>query len=178
MTSTPTTGLELATQYRLPFKIHTGYYAGNDRMPVSRISAGNMCELLAAYPQAKFVLMHIAYPYNNELVALAKQYRNVWVDLCWAWSIDPYSSRDFLRRFIHTVPINKLFAFGGDTQWPSSALAYAIQARREIGKALTAEINEGYLTEKQAMTIADKIMHDNQYDCFDLEETRANIHST
>ena len=171
-------GLELATQYRLPFKIHTGYYAGNDRMPVSRISAGNMCELLAAYPQAKFVLMHIAYPYNNELVALAKHYRNVWVDLCWAWSIDPYSSRDFLRRFIHTVPINKLFAFGGDTQWPSSALAYAIQARREIGKALTAEINEGYLTEKQAMTIADKIMHDNQYDCFDLEETRANIHST
>ena len=35
-------GLELAAQYRLPFKIHTGYYAGNDRMPGSRISAGNM----------------------------------------------------------------------------------------------------------------------------------------
>ena len=111
-------------------------------------------------------------------MALAKHYRNVWVDLCWAWSIDPYSSRDFLRRFIHAVPINKLFAFGGDTQWPSSALAYAILARREIGKALTAEIDEGYLTEKQAMTIADRIMHDNQYDCFDMVGTRTNIHST
>ena len=34
-----------------------------------------MCELFARYPNAKFVLMHIAYPYNDELVALAKHYQ-------------------------------------------------------------------------------------------------------
>ena len=168
-------GLELAAQHNLPFKIHTGYYAGNDRMPVSRIAAGNMCELLAAFPQTRFVLMHIAYPYSQELIALAKHYRNVWVDLCWTWSIDPFSSMDFLRRFIHTVPINKLFAFGGDTSWPTSALAYAIQARQGIEKTLTAEIDEGYLNEKQAIFVADKIMRNNQYECFDLAGTRSNI---
>ena len=98
-------GIELSIEHNLPFKIHTGYYAGNDRMPVSRIPAGNMCALFARYLDAKFVLMHIAYPYNDELVALAKHYRNIWVDLCWAWSIDPYSSRDFLRRFLHAVSL-------------------------------------------------------------------------
>ena len=168
-------GVELSIEHNLPFKIHTGYYAGNDRMPVSRIPAGNMCELFARYLDAKFVLMHIAYPYNDELVALAKHYRNIWVDLCWAWSIDPYSSRDFLRRFIHAVPSNKIFAFGGDTGWPTSSMAYAIQARNEIHRALEGEIAEGYMTEKQAMQFATRLMRDNQFACFDVEGTRANI---
>ena len=124
---------------------------------------------------AKFVLMHIAYPYNDELVALAKHYRNIWVDMCWAWSIDPYSSRDFLRRFIHAVPINKIFAFGGDTHFPTGAMAYAIQARTEITRALESEIADGYMTEKGAMAIAERIMRDNQFDCFDIAGTRSNI---
>ena len=170
-------GVELSIAHNLPFKIHTGYYAGNDRLPLSRIPAGNMCSLLARYPEAKFVLMHIAYPYSDELVALAKHYRNIWVDLCWAWSIDPYSSRDFLRRFLHAVPSNKLFAFGGDTGWPTGTVGYAIQARREIQRALEAEIAEGYMTEKNAMAIATRIMRNNQFSCFDVEGTRANIRS-
>lgn len=168
-------GVELTIEHNLPFKIHTGYYAGNNRMPVSRIPAGNMCALFSRYLNAKFVLMHIAYPYNDELVALAKHYRNIWIDFCWAWSIDPYSSRDFLRRCIHAVPSNKLFAFGGDTGWPTSAYAYSIQARNEILRALEAEIVDGYLTEKQAMNFATQIMYTNQYDCFDVQGTRANI---
>ena len=168
-------GVELSIEHNLPFKIHTGYYAGNDRMPVSRIAAGNMCALFARYPDARFVLMHIAYPYNHELVALAKHYRNIWVDLCWAWSIDPYSSRDFLRRFLHAVPANKLFAFGGDTGWPTGALAYSIQSRNEIGRALEAEIEDGYMTEEQAIDVATRIMRENQYACFDIPGTRANI---
>ena len=168
-------GVELSVEHNLPFKIHTGYYAGNDRMPVSRIKSGNMCALLARNLNAKFVLMHIAYPYSGELIALAKHYRNVWIDFCWAWSIDPWSSRDALRRCVHAVPINKLFAFGGDTAWPTSAYAYSIQARQEIRRALQAEIDEGYMNEKQAMGIASRIMLQNQRDCFDLDGTRANI---
>src|SRR5690606_27471181 len=84
-------GVELAIEHNLPFKIHTGYYAGNNRMPVDRIKPGHLCGLLARYLDARFVLMHIAYPYDPELAAIAKHYRNVYVDLCWAWSIDPYS---------------------------------------------------------------------------------------
>lgn len=168
-------GVELAIEHNLPFKIHTGYYAGNDRMPVDRIKAGNMCALLAAYPEARFVLMHIAYPYSQELIALAKHYPNVWVDLCWAWSIDPFSSADFVRRFIHTVPVNKLFGFGGDTRWPTSATAYAIQMRRWFTRALQAEVDDGYLSEPQAIDVATRIMYQNAYDCFDIPGTRGNI---
>ncbi len=168
-------GIELSIQYNLPFKIHTGYYAGHSRMPVNRIKSGNMCELLARYIDAKFILMHIAYPYSSELIAIAKHYPNVWVDLCWAWSIDPYSSFDFVRRFIHAVPINKLFAFGGDTQWPTSAYAYSVQTRKWFTHVLQTEIKEGFLNEKQALSIAHRLMEKNQKDCFDIDGTRENI---
>jgi predicted TIM-barrel fold metal-dependent hydrolase len=168
-------GVELATEHNLPFKIHTGYYAGYRNMPVERIPAGNLCALLARYPDARFVLMHIAYPYSDELAALAKHYPNVYADLCWAWSIDPYSSRDFVRRMIHAAPSNKLFAFGGDTGWPNAALVYSIQARRGLTKALQAEVDDGALTEREAIALATRFMQTNQRECFDIEGTRAAI---
>jgi uncharacterized protein len=168
-------GVELAAEYELPFKIHTGYYAGTGRMPVDRIPAGNLCALLTRYPEARFVLMHIAYPYSPELVALVKHYPNAWADLCWAWSIDPHTGAEFARKFLHAAPINNLFGFGGDTRWPTSAYAYALQARKWLTKALAAEVAEGELTEREAMGVASRLLRDNQLACFDIEGTRAAI---
>ncbi len=168
-------GVELAIEHNLPFKLHTGYYAGYGRMPIDRIRAGHLCGLLARYPRARFVLMHIAYPYSDELVALAKHYPNVYVDLCWAWSIDPWTTRDFLRRMIHTVPTNKLFVFGGDTFWPAASVAYAAQARTWLAHALQAEVDDRLLTERQAIAIARRLMQTNQRDCFDIDGTRTAI---
>lgn len=168
-------GVELAIEYNLPFKLHTGYYAGYGSMPVERIRAGHLCGLLERYPQARFVLMHIAYPYSDELVALAKHYPNVYVDLCWAWSIDPLTTSNFVRRMIHAVPLNKLFAFGGDTFWPTASVAYAAQARAWLTRALQAEVDDQLLTERQVIAIATRLMQTNQRECFDLDGTRAAI---
>jgi hypothetical protein len=168
-------GVELATEYDLPFKIHTGYYAGHSNMPVDRIRSGHLCALLARYPRARFVLMHIAYPYSEELTAIAKHYPNVWVDLCWAWSINPYAATDFVRRFIHAVPANKLFGFGGDSFWPAASVAYAWQARQGLKRALGAEVADGLLSERQALALAERFMMTNQRECFDLAGTRRAI---
>ncbi|HEX5322597.1 MAG TPA: amidohydrolase family protein, partial [Capsulimonadaceae bacterium] len=162
-------------EHNLPFKIHTGYYAGHGRMPTERIPAGHLCGLLARYPKTRFVLMHIAYPYGDEMVALAKHYPNVYVDMCWAWSIDPYTACDFVRRMIHATPANKLFAFGGDSFLPCASLAYSLQARWWLTRALKAEVSDGLMTEPQAMAYATRIMQKNQRDCFDIEATRAAI---
>ncbi len=168
-------GVELGIDYDLPFKIHTGYYAGHSRMPVDYIRSGNLCSLLAKYLDARFVLMHIAYPYSQELLALAKHYPNVYVDLCWAWSIDPYSAGDFVRRYIHAAPANKLFIFGGDTFWPMGAVAYAYQARQWLTRALEAEVQERLLTETQAIGLAQRFLRENQYLCFHIAEKKAQL---
>ena len=170
-------GAELAAKHNLPFKIHTGYYAGNNRMPVTFIQGGNLCGLLQEHIDCHFVLMHIAYPYCDELVALTKHYRNVYADLCWAWSIDPYSSSDFVRRFLHAAPINKLFGFGGDTHNPTSATAYAIQSRRWLTRTLQAEISENMMSESQAIDVATRLLRQNQLDCFDVDGKRKSCRS-
>ncbi|MEM7127099.1 MAG: amidohydrolase family protein [Chloroflexota bacterium] len=166
-------GVELSIDYNLPFKIHTGYYAGHSRMPVDYIKSGHLCPLLAKYLDAKFVLMHIAYPYSEELIALAKHYPNVSVDLCWAWSINPFSTGDFIRRYIHAAPANKLFVFGGDTHLPAATLAYSRQARNWFTRAMQAEVDEGLLTEAEAIALAERFMLKNQYAYFNLEEKKA-----
>ena len=168
-------GAELCAQYNLPFKIHTGYLAGNGNMQIDGVRAAHLSALIRKYPQTRFVLMHTAYPYSGELAAMAKHYANVYVDLCWAWSIDPHSTTDFVRRMIHTVPSHKLFLFGGDTYWPNAAVAFAMQARAGLTRVLQAEINDGLLTECEAIALADRFMQGNQRECFDIEGVRARL---
>jgi hypothetical protein len=164
---------ELAAEHDLPFKIHTGYYAGTGYMHVDRIKPGNLCKLLIKHPKTRWVLMHTAYPYGNELIAIAKHFPNVWVDLCWAWSIDPLSTQQFIRTFIHTVPANKLFGFGGDTSTPTSAVGYTLQARQWLTRTLQAEVADGLLSETQAIDLATRFMRGNQLACFNVERSRA-----
>ncbi len=172
-------GAELAGRYHLPFKIHTGYLAGTarlastgDGMPLHRLRAATLTPLLTRYPQTRFVLMHIAYPYDAELLAIAKHFPNVYVDLCWAWSIDPVTSADFVRRFLHTVPVNKLFGFGDDTRTPTMAYGYATQMRRWLTSTLEAEIADGFLTVAHAKDVATRLLRSNQQACFDIEGTQ------
>jgi hypothetical protein len=166
-------GVELASAHQLPIKIHTGYLAGTGEggtyMPVDRLRAGHLAPLLMEYPDARFVLMHIAYPYNDELIALAKHFGNVYVDLCWAWAVNPFASKDFVRRFLHAVPPNKLFAFGDDAATPSMAYAYAVQMRRWLTRALEEEVADGFMTTQQAIDTATLLLRGNQLACFDIE---------
>ena len=168
-------GVELAIEHNLPFKIHTGYYAGHSTLKPDLIRSGLLAPILKKYPHARFVLMHVAYPYTNELVAMAKAFPNAYVDLCWGWSIDPFTTCDFVRRMIHAAPANKLFAFGADTRWPNAAVAYAIQARRWLTRALQAEVDNGQMTEQEAFTFATRIMCANQEECFNLAAKRTAI---
>ncbi len=170
-------GIEQAIKHNLPVKIHTGYYAGNSHMIVDRIKPGHLCPLLLEFMEARFVLMHLGYPYEDEIVAMGKHFLNVWVDFCWAWSIDPYSARQCVRKLIHTVPTNRVFIFGGDMFWPTASYAYALQTRAGLTRALQAEIRDGAINETEAIEIAGRFMMENQRDCFDIEGTRKAIAS-
>ena len=53
-----------ATDFRLPVKLHTGFYARNDTMPLARVSrnASDLCPILKRYPDTTFVLMTSVIP--------------------------------------------------------------------------------------------------------------------
>ena len=160
-----------ATEYQLPVKLHTGYYAGANRMPLARLShnAGSACDLCRLAPETRFVFMHICYPYYEELIAVAKQYTNAYLDMCWAWIINPIASKDFLKKYLMTAPANKVLCFGGDYLYVEPVVGHARLARQGIALALSELVEEGWLTLDAALDLVEPLMRGNARRLFRLE---------
>jgi uncharacterized protein len=161
-----------ATDNKLPVKLHTGYYAGQNSMPLGRLvhNPGSAAELCRKAPDARFVFMHICYPHYEELLAVAKQYTNAYVDMCWSWIINPVAAKDFLKKYLVTAPANKILTFGGDYIPVEPVLGHATIARRGIALALSELVEEGWLSLSDAMDLIDPIMHGNARQIFNLAE--------
>ena len=162
--------LKRATEYHLPIKLHTGYFARHASLDLERIrdNFAEVTRLVREFPDTTFVLMHIGYPYQHELIALCKQYPSVYADMCWAWIIDPASSSRFLREFLMAAPSCKLFTFGGDFIPVELVPGHARVARRGIALALTRLVLEGWLAESDAPALVERIMRGNAHETFDL----------
>ena len=152
----------------LPVKLHTGYLAGRDSMQLSRLrrNASDLAALLRDFPATRFVFMHIGYPYENEFIALAKHFRNAFIDMCWAWIIDPVASLRFLKSFLLTVPTNKLFTFGGDYIVVEPIFGHSRIARRGIAQALSELVAEGWIAREECRDLIDRIMRRNALEFF------------
>src|SRR5205823_1521845 len=99
--------IQRAIDYRLPIKIHTGYVEGSNRLDMARIRAIDLVPLFRKYPQARFVVLHVGYPYQHEVAAIARQFSNVYVDLGRLWVLDPEAAHRFVRQWVVTAPVNK-----------------------------------------------------------------------
>ncbi len=161
-----------ATEHKLPVKLHTGYYAGQNSMPLDRLlrNPGSITDLCRRAPETRFVFMHICYPHYEELIAAAKHYANAYVDMCWSWIINPVAAKDFLKKYLVTAPANKILTFGGDYIPVEPVLGHATIARRGIALALSELVEEGWLTLADAMDLIDPILHNNARTTFNLAE--------
>ena len=117
--------------------------------------------------------MHICYPYYEELIAVAKQWANAYVDMCWSWIINPAAAKDFLKKYLVTAPANKILTFGGDYIPVEPVIGHAAIARRGITLALAELVEEGWMTLDDAIEKADMIMHGNARRIFDLGKKEA-----
>lgn len=164
------TGLALAADLRLPVKVHTGLHVGNGRMPLRSVrdNVADVTELARRYA-TDFVLMHIGYPYEGEVIAAAKHFPNVVADLCWAWIIDPVAARAFVKRFLVAAPASKLLCFGGDYIPVENIVGHAHLARLELARALGELRDEGYLDDAELSDLVPQLMHGNAEGLFGAE---------
>ena len=159
-----------ATAHGLPVKLHLGYYAGAGYMPPERLAANpaQAAALCRLAPDTRFVFMHIAYPHWPELLGVVKHYRNAYADLCWAWVIDPVGARQFLKQSLVTAPANKVFCFGGDYRPVEVVLGHALIARDGITRALRELVDEGWMTQGEALELVPALLHGNADTLFAL----------
>ena len=161
-----------ANEHKLPVKLHCGYYAGHNGMPLHRLryNGGDICDLLKLHPDTPYVFMHINYPYENELVAICKHYTNARADMCWAWIINPGASVRFLKEFLMAAPANKILTFGGDYRMVEAAVGHAAIARRGIAQVLSELVEEGWMPEGDVEYVARRIMVENARELFSIHD--------
>jgi len=151
--------LDLARDNKLPVQIHTGLHLNENIIENSNPT--HLVNLFFEYPDVNFILFHGSYPYGGELSTLAKNFHNVYIDMCWLYVISPSYSERYLHEWLETVPASKIMGFGGDYLNVENAYAHLLMGKQVIIKVLTDKVRDGYLSESEAKQIAQMILHDN-----------------
>lgn len=159
--------LDLAKKYNLPVAFHTGLQAGRGNI-IGNSNPTLLTGIFNAYPEINFVLYHGSYPFGGELSALAKNYKNVYIDMNWIYSISPTYSERYINEWLETVPVSRLMAFGGDCMVVENIYSELTTAKRIISKVLCNKVMEGYLSETEAKVIAKMILFDNAAKLYNL----------
>jgi predicted TIM-barrel fold metal-dependent hydrolase len=144
----------------LPVQIHTGYLAGYWGA-LEGSKALHLVPLFHKYRNVRFDLFHASWPWCSELGAIGKNYPNVWLDMCWAWTMNPTACERALAEWLDAVPFIKIFAYGADTGLPWCNVGYSLQAKKGVGRVLERKVADGYFCEHTAQEVADCILLDN-----------------
>ncbi len=160
--------LDIAGEYNIPVAFHTGLQAGKGNF-LYNSDPLLLTNLFKDFPDVNFVLYHGSYPYGGQLAALAKTFRNVYIDMNWMYSISPSYSERYLHEWLETVPVNKLMAFGGDCMAVENVYSELRLAKSIIAKVLISKVREGYIGEDEAKLIAKMMLHDNAVQFYKLK---------
>lgn len=138
------------------FEIHTGLQEGNGNL-VANSDPVRLANLFLEYPEVKFDLFHIGYPWQQQLSALAKTFPNVFIDMCWAHIISPAACVAALVEWLDAVPANKISAFGGDYCFVDGVYGHQHLARRNVAAALARKVEDGAFDVGTAQAIAARL---------------------
>ncbi len=162
--------IKKAAEFGLPYKMHTGFHAGHSTMPLNwvRKNAGDMADLCRQHPEAKFVIFHITYPYQDEAIALAKHYPNAYIDMCWSWMINPVAAVRFLKEYLLAAPSNKILVFGGDVSYVELVPGHLKVARDGIARAVYELVRDGWIDYVHVPDLLERLLYKNACDLFPL----------
>jgi len=160
--------LDIANHENMIVQIHTGIQEGNGNI-LSNSNPGLLSNLFLEYPDITFDIFHISYPYQNELTVLAKNFANVFIDMCWAHIVSPNASVNALLEWFDTVPLNKISAFGGDYLFIDGVYGHLKLAQQNVAKALSIKVGEGLFDIDRANDIAKMLFYDNPKNIFRLK---------
>ena len=148
---------QLCVDADVPLQIHTGMGgpSGNARPTL-------LASLFARHPHLRVDLFHGGFPWSTDAGLMAKRFPNVYIDGCWLHDISPSGYRSALTTWVETVPLNKIFAWGGDHN-VILEMSYGslLRAKGLVADVLTDLVEREYLNLELALTVARKILHDN-----------------
>jgi len=161
--------LAMADARGLTYQFHTGIQEGNGNL-ISNSNPVLLSNLFLEYRNVKFDIFHMGYPYCMELANLAKNFRNVFIDMCWGHIISPVTARRALAEWLEAVPANKISAFGGDYRPIDCVYGHQVIARRNVAQVLAEKVAAGLFDVDRAKELATWLFVDNPARLFHLED--------
>jgi len=161
--------MTLCDQRGLTVQVHTGIQEGNGNV-ITDSNPVLLTNLFLEYGDITFDIFHIGYPYERELSNLAKNFRNVVIDMCWAHIISPEAARRALVEFLDAVPANKINAFGGDYCFVDGVYGHQRIARQNVAMSLAQKVEDGSMDLDRAKEIATWVFVDNPVRVFNLKD--------
>lgn len=158
----------IADDNRLVYQIHTGLQEGNGNI-IYDSNPTLLTNLFLEYRHARFDVFHMGYPYVMELGNLAKNFRNVFIDMCWGHIISPEAARRALVEWLDAVPANKISAFGGDYCFVDGVYGHQFLARQNVAAALAQKVTDGSFDMARAREVAAWLLVENPKRLFGLE---------
>jgi len=158
-----------AEKLNLPVQIHTGFLA-RCWQDVRGTNPAQLIPVFQKYKNVKFDVFHAGWPFSEILGSIGKSFPNVWLDMCWAWAMNPVQMERILDEWLSCVPCSKIFAFGADTWSPFSALGYAEQARNGIANVLEKKMRSNEYDLETAKFVAERIMNKNAEEFFNISK--------
>jgi uncharacterized protein len=152
--------LKCANDIGFVVQIHTGLQEGmehnlNDSNPML------LQNLFIKYKNITFDIFHIGYPYERELMVLAKTHANVYLDMCWAHIISPYASRAAFSEMLDVLPYTKILAFGGDCAFYDGVVGHLSIAKENICKILAEKVLNNEMPEELGIRILHAVFRNN-----------------
>jgi hypothetical protein len=153
---------QLAGERDLPIQMHLGTAILRGSHPLK--AAG----LIERHPRTRFLLMHLAYPWSRELLAMAFVFRNIWIDLTWSLLLSPSHFKLALHEAIEILPDDSRLMIGGDNWHVEETYGTMKLARQLIGEVLEEKVAAGYFRFEDAQRLASGILRANALDFFKL----------
>ena len=159
--------ISLAQERGMIMQIHTGIQEGHGNI-LSNSHPGLLNRIFMNYPDMKFDIFHIGYPYQSELGVMCKMFKNVYIDMCWAHIVSPVASRNILSEWLEFLPYNKINGFGGDYCFIDGVYGHQYIARRNIAEVLSEKVERGLFSVSEACEIGKAILYDNPVEFFGI----------
>jgi predicted TIM-barrel fold metal-dependent hydrolase len=160
--------LRRANQAGRIIQFHTGLHEGYGNI-LNNSDPTLMTNLFLNYPDARFDLFHMSYPFIGKASALAKNFQNVFLDMCWGHIISPTAAVNALVEWLDAVPSNKISAFGGDYCFVDGVAGHMAIARQNVARALAVKVEQGAMDTDGAIRLAEDLFYHNPMRIFNLK---------
>ncbi len=146
-----------AAELNVPIALHAGIW-----WDYRTLSANDLIGFIRRNPATRMDIYHLGIPEVRNTIQIVKNFPNAYLNLCWAHIVAPEMVVNTLKEALDMIPLNKIFAFGGDyILFIEKIYGHLLMARENISLVLGERVDGGLMDMCEAERILMSWFYEN-----------------